>query len=237
VQVVISGRSRPFRGRDDGPDPRCVERARQGGLLDPGGPRPVQLTELEPPDLAQHRLHDVRPPELDCEPGGREQAPAAGARRAELRGASQRGDRHRDRAPLPRACARCFELDRDLLVFAGEQRRAMPCAPVGLVIEHARQRLVGAAALSQARALRDGRADQWMPEADGVRNEVDDAGVDGVARIIDIDRAAGDGARGVQDLAQALLVAERGDEQDQTGRPRQLGDANGEGPLESLGQW
>jgi hypothetical protein len=63
-------------------------------------------------------------------------------------------------------------------VLTGEQRGAVPCTPVRLVEEHVRKRLVDATALRRAGALRDRRADERMPEAQGLEIGVHDADLD-----------------------------------------------------------
>ena len=113
-------------------------------------------------------------PLLDREPGSGEQTSAAAGRLAEFGRASHRGDRDLDRAPLlgPRSCL--FELKRDVLVLAGQQSRAVPRTSVGLIREHVRQCLMGTPTVAQARALRDRRANERMPEADRLQVDVDD---------------------------------------------------------------
>ena len=82
------------------------------------------------------------PPQLDSEPGSGEQTPAAAGRLAEFRGTSHRSYRDRDRAAMlrPRSCL--FELERDVLMLAGEQSRAVPGTAVGLIRQDIRQGLM-----------------------------------------------------------------------------------------------
>ena len=236
MQVVVARRSGLFRGGDQRREPLGVERAREGGLLDPGDACAVQRPEVQPADLLQQRRHDVPPPELHGEPRGGEQSPAPARRLAQLGGASHRGDRDRDRAPpsCPFACG--LELERDFLVLARQQRGAVPCAPVRLVVEHVRQRLVNTTAFRQAGALRDRRADERMPETQRPKTGVDDAGLDRRPGGVEIHGGAGDGGAHLEDLADPVLVAERGHQQEQPRRIRQIGHAVGERALEPLGQ-
>ena len=78
MEVVVARCSGSFRRSDQGCEPpNLAERAGQGGLLDPRDPCAVQLSKVQLADLAQQRHHDIRPPQLDGEPGCREQASAA----------------------------------------------------------------------------------------------------------------------------------------------------------------
>src|SRR5215469_2897729 len=131
MEVVVSRCSGSFRCSDQIFEPPDVaERACHSCLLNPGDPCPLQLVKVQLVDLVQQRYHNIAPSQLDSEPGSPEQATAAGSGLAEVRSASQRRHRHRDRTSL--LCPGCclFELERNLLMLAGEQSRAMPCPAV-----------------------------------------------------------------------------------------------------------
>jgi hypothetical protein len=170
------------------------------------------------------------------EVGGTEQPTAPAGRLAELGGTSHRGHRHRDRALLPCPRSRLFELVRDVFMLAGEQGCAMPSAPVRMVLEHTGQCLVRAPAVCEARALRDRRPDEWVPEPDGLQVGIDDSCLGGGRWGVDIEPGARDRAGGVQDLAERVLVVERGHEQHEPGRLGQIRHARSERVLEPLGQ-
>ena len=156
MQVVVACRPGMFRGGDERLEALGIERARQGGLLDPDDPRSLQLAEIQLADLAAAAATTrSRRPISTASPAAASRRRLRLRRFAELGGASHRGDRDRDRAPLPRRVPACFELERDVLVLAGEQRGAVPRSPVGLVTEQVGERLVGAPAFRQAGALRD----------------------------------------------------------------------------------
>ena len=70
------------------------------------------------------------------------------------------------------------------------------------------------ATISQARALRDRRANERMPEAKRLQIDVDDARLGGRRNSIEIQVCSGDGAAGPQDLADCASVVDRGNKQD-----------------------
>ena len=207
-----------------------------GCLLHPRDPRPIQLAKLQLVDLAEHRHHNIALPQLDGEPGSGEQAPAAASRLAELRRASHRGYRHRDRTPSLRPECRLFELERNLLVLAGEQSRAVPRPAVGLIRQHLRQGLMHTPAIPHARALRDRRPNERMAEAERLKIDVDDPRLDRRHSNVEIQGSPGDFTACVQHLADRVSVIECGNQQDQPSLIRQLGDTSGECTLETLGQ-
>src|SRR3954466_2417839 len=85
VQVVVSRRSGTLGGIDERREaPDVAERSGERRLLDPDDAGPLELCERQLLDLAQQRLDDIRSSELDREPGGSEQAPAAASELAEL---------------------------------------------------------------------------------------------------------------------------------------------------------
>src|SRR5829696_1014322 len=178
MQIVVARRTGMLRGGDDGHETPRVQRAGEGGLLDKCDSCAIHLSELHLADLLEQRS-DIWSPELEGELGGSEQTMAAARRLAELRRPSQRGHRDRDRAPLARSRARLFELDGDVLMLTGEKRSAVPNAPVSLILEHVRECLVDTPTVAQAGALGHGRADERMPEAEGMQVEVDNACIDG----------------------------------------------------------
>src|SRR4051812_11930940 len=98
----------------------------------------------------------------------------------------------------------------------------MPCAPVGLILERARERLMGLPAVGQAGALCDRRANEWMPEADGLQIGGDDAGLDRRRSVFEIESGPGDRAARGEDLLEVVLVAERRHKHDQASRLGQL---------------
>src|SRR5215207_4956405 len=115
---------------------------RRSGLLDPGDACAIQRPDIQLADLVEQRRHDISPPELHGEPRSGKQASATARRLAELGGASQRGYRDSDRAPPSCPCSRLFKFKRDVLMLAGDERGAVPSAPVRLVVKHIRQRLM-----------------------------------------------------------------------------------------------
>src|SRR5215471_13369145 len=143
MEVVVSRCSGSFRCSDQVFEPPGVaERACHRCLLNPCDPCPLQLVKVQLVDLMQQRHHNLAPSQLDREPGSPEQATPAGSSLAEVRDASQGGYRYRDRTSL--LCPGCclFEFERNLLMLAGEQRRAVPCPAVGLIGQHIRQCLM-----------------------------------------------------------------------------------------------
>ena len=113
----------------------------------------------------------------------------------------------------------------------------MPDAPVRLVVQDLCERPVHPAALRQARALAYRRADQRMAEAQPVHVEVDDPGLSRGFQQFKPQRAPGNDAGSLEDLAGAfVVVAVRCDQQKQLGRLGQIGHAGGEGLLEPLGE-
>ena len=156
--------------------------------------------------------------------------------RAQLRCPLQRGDRDSQRAAPPRASGGLLQLIGDLFMGAADQRRAMPDTPVRLGAQYLGERLVHAAALQQARALAHRRADQRVAEAQAVQVEVDDRGLGRRLEQLKPQRGPGNRARRVEDIAEALVVAVRCDQQKQPGRLRQIGYAGREGLLEPLGE-
>ena len=85
-------------------------------------------------------------------------------------------------------------------------------------------------------ALRDRRADERMPEAERLEVGVHDAGLDRRPGGVEIHGGAGDGGARLEDLADPVLVAERGHQQEQSRRIGQIAGAVGERALEPLGQ-
>jgi hypothetical protein len=75
-----------------------------------------------------------------------------------------------------------------------------------------------------------------MPETDGGDVEVDERRIDGRLRRVEIQRCPGDDDRGLEDLACGVPIAERGDQQHEAGRLREVGHTRREGMLETLGQ-
>lgn len=94
-------------------------------------------------------------------------------------------------------------------MLAGEQRGAVPCSPVGLVVEHIGQRLMDTPTFRQAGALRDRRPDQRMPEVDRLQIGVHDTRPHRRLRDIEIHGSAGNEAARLKDFVESVLVAER----------------------------
>ena len=80
-------------------------------------------------DLAQQRRGKLGLTELDRELAGRQEAPSSLRRIAQLGRPSQRSDRHVKGAAATRAATRLLELQGDVLVRSGDERRAgaRPC--------------------------------------------------------------------------------------------------------------
>ena len=103
MQVTVACRSGMFRGGDERAVALGIERARQGGLLDPCDPRALQLAEIQLADLAAAAATTrSRRPISTASPAAASRRRLRLRRFAELRGASHRGDRDRNRAPPPR---------------------------------------------------------------------------------------------------------------------------------------
>jgi hypothetical protein len=107
-------------------------------------------------------------------------------------------------------------------MLAGEQRRAVPCPPAGLVVEHIGQRLMDTPTFPQAGALRDRRPDQRMPEADRLQIGVHDTRLDRRPTDIEIHGNAGNEAARLKNFVKSVLVAERRHQQKETSRIRQI---------------
>ena len=130
MQVVVSRRSGALRGIDEGHEaPDVAERTGERRLRDPDDAGSLELFERQLLDLAQQRLDDIRSSELDREPGGSEQAPAAAREVAQLARAPQRRDSNRERTPLPSPRSCLLKLERNGFMLAREQGRTVPSAP------------------------------------------------------------------------------------------------------------
>src|ERR687896_276393 len=110
--------------------------------------RPALLIEL-----MQQRRGEVGPTELDGELAGREEAARPLRGITQLGGPSQRSDGHVKSAAAARAPTRLLELQGDLFVRSGDQRRAVPDPTVGLGLQRLCERLVHTPALPHAGAL------------------------------------------------------------------------------------
>src|ERR687895_509792 len=121
-------------------------------LLDPGRERALDRPALLI-ELMQQRRGEVGPTELDGELAGREEAARPLRGITQLGGPSQRSDGHVKSAAAARAPTRLLELQGDLFVRSGDQRRAVPDPTVGLGLQRLCERLVHTPALLHAGAL------------------------------------------------------------------------------------
>lgn len=185
-----------------------AKRSSSDHLFDPRDTGPLERPQVEALEVAQQRRDDVWSSELKGQLGRAEQAAAATPGFTQLSGASQRGYRHADRAALPRSGSRLLEFERDVLMLAGDQRRAVPNPSVGLGLQRGGQRLVCPQALRHARALIHRRADQRMAETDRLQIEVYDRCRGCRLEIVEIERSSGDHAAGPQDFANVVAVVE-----------------------------
>jgi hypothetical protein len=143
VQFVVARCSGSFGGGDQRRETRdLAERPCERCFLNPSDACPFGLSKLQLVDLAEQGHHDVAPSKFHGEAGSAEKASAAGCRLAEFRGASHRGHCYSDRAPTLSPRSRLLELERDVLMLAGEQSCAVPRPAVGLVRQHMRQCLM-----------------------------------------------------------------------------------------------
>ena len=211
MQVVVACRSGLLRRGDERLVALGVERARHCGLLDPGDPRAVQLAELQlaRPRAAAATTTSRRPPSAAS-------SAAASRRRLRLAGSPSSAARlsavtATAMAPRRRARARCLPRARARRPRApGEQRRAMPRAPVGLVLRVRRP-----APRAHAGAAPRPRSGATAERISGCRNRivcrssVDDARVGGRRDRVEIHGGSGDGAppRGFRRARRSSLSA------------------------------
>jgi hypothetical protein len=120
-------------------------------------------------------------------------------------------------------------------MFTGHQSRAVPCTPI-LILQDIRQRFMDAPPVRKARALCDRRANERMSKVQRSKVKVGDAGISGGLSGVEIERCPGDRPSGLQDLADVLLVAERGDQQHKASGIGQIGHARSERALKALRQ-
>ena len=198
---------------------RVAQRPRLDEFSDPGRASPLERTGIELLDLAQQRKDQIALAELEGERGRSQQPFRPWPGRAQLRGPLERGDCDRQRAAPPRAPGGLLQLVGDLFMGTADQRRAMPDAPVRLCPQYLGKRLVHAAALQQARALAHRRPDQRVAEAQAVEVEIDDRGLGGRLEQLKPQRCPGHHAGRVDDIAEALVVAVRGDQRAAGSRP------------------
>src|SRR5258708_9609362 len=194
-----------------------------------GGASSLERIGIEVLRLAQYRHDEVALAELEGELRCGEQARGALLGRAQLCCALQGRDRDSERAAPPRAAGCLLELIGDLFMGAADQCGAMPDAPVRLGAQYLGERLVHAAAPQQARALAYRRADQRVAEAHAMQVKVDNRGLGRRLEQIKPQRAPGNRARSLEDLAEALVVAVRCDQQKPPRRLRQSGQPGSEG--------
>ena len=214
------------------------ERMEETHLLHVDRARPLQLVQRQPLDLAQQRHDHVPLAELDGQRGSVQQTPAAARRPAELGGAGERGHRDRERTPVTGAISRLFELQSDVLVLARQQRGAMPGTAIGLVAQHAGERVMCTLAIGHARALGHGRANERMAELQRLRVRVDrdDPGLGRRDDLIELQVGPGNHAACLKDRTDRGVLGGRGDEQEDAGQVRQIRHSTGERALQPLRQ-
>ena len=107
---------------------------------------------------------------------------------------------------------------------------------VRVVAQRVGERRVDAATTLRAGALQHRRAHQRVTEPHRLHVELDDGGVGGRLEVIGIELRGRGEAAGPQQLADALFVVDRGDEEQPPGRLGEVRDARGERLLEAIGE-
>jgi hypothetical protein len=187
-------------GRKSGQDsPELRERDRGMGADDCSDPLGARRGLLHGSRVA------LRLSKLVSEFGREKQTPDALAVLAQLCGAPHRTERFTGCTTAPRTAAGLLEIRGDVLVLAGDERRAVPDAAVRLAAEQIRERLVHTPALGNARALAHRRAHERVAEAHGVFVELDDRRLHTELERLEPNRAVGREACGTHHLLQVVV--------------------------------
>ncbi len=233
-EVVVGLRTRVLGEVDQRQHARAVaRRAVVEDLRQPLGARPVADAQVERLRLVDVGAHKIGAAGAERQLGALQQAAGARADRvAQLRGATERGRGLQDGAALLRAQRHLLDRLRDDVVAPERGGGQVHGAAVGLVGEHARQRLVRGHPPLEPGRLVDRGPHERVAELDAGRGDGRQAGVDRRLEHRHGGRTAEQDPPGREDLGQAGGLVDGGDEQQRRGLLGHVAQTRGERLLE-----